>query len=1417
MGGEQNGLLNIVSIPKGRQDASYRLSLVISIQAVHADGGNLLGEWKKCWPTWLKEHINHFRLYLDGGATYTDIGLESLRDFSAKQTHFSDKQAIFWDTSQTLWSIVFAGCVDSIPVAAGQQASNAAQQLTFKLRESAYFAKTMRYLTADIGASVAAGFGAFVMDKDRSAPPPPFAYTVPSLEHYIPNDFDGKSSEKHQQPHSVKAQFSALYTRDVKRATRLSRDIRTGNEDGTSVLASLLNLTANKDGKLVLTSLLNQDDSAAKSLAARIADFAALSTSGAPIRGSSGKNLPPQLDVGAFTHRLSAVNAHPALRKPLSLVFDLILPSSIKGLNNARSIALVPVFDAGVQDDIVYWHYTAVDTNSFTPSAHRIDGVPVHTDPHNGLLTGSDQATCDVLSIITTDGTDLAAEFVQLAQRIQAADPKYSPGISEKQNPAPQAHVTDGLLLCLADADKFYAAKQERKKLLASGDSLSSIDKPKQTNSELFLYLDDLVQGFRIDVYDEKIKKWYSTSKRKTRFPRIEDELKKLDFHEEWNTDKRRMEGYIQLHAEIKQNKAGVDCHVAEELARWNGWSLSAPFPGLDKKELETTLPCGADQLLAEHKPTAESLCRLRLGRKYAMAVRSVLVDGDSLFPFDKDYPNRVQGSKTETICYRRWEPIKAPVMLLDGRFNAKELPAESAEAIVVKSYRRTGRTKTGSKARILVPPRISLMEAIAHGAFDDNRIPAESGAFTQFELDESGNFPHADQSNKTDRILRYAMPGGQHGYPYFPDPQARFALLELGYENMSRPNCELRDSELPERKFERAKGEHTVIMPSFYRKEGATWPSDTPVPIRLSLIPVGPSEELRFIDKGRHLLSGFRQIDVAVPRGVRAQLRMRCLPENEEGKLASPMELFELSTTFCDRLKADKSSSCFELATKLFNLSSFITPAAQATLTHAVDQPDVAPTLEVVSSPPDMQSTRVMLKITPQIHAASIDRVELYARWEEPYDDDRVGAPLPQTKHSQVVANWTFDSYPAINRDPIPRVAHELGDTKHRVISYSLRGTSRFARLYGDEDLTSERYMVEGPAAPAVNILARARPAPPVVRYITPTLQFVASKSHHVRTSRKNTGFCLWLERAGRFFSGPGQKLAIVFVPPHVNINDALFRYQAVASFWGAAPIWDSALLREKLSPEDIVPQSESHIVNGLKLYDGNQSLDVSIRYFDIDKLEKGRAGHDQFVHYDAKRKAWWVDINLEPQVTAAPFVRFALCYYQPNAIPQCQLSSVVLANYVQLSPFRSATVMRSQNAKGVVTVSVSGPSYESGNVPGGSLEVRIVAAVERRGMLERHGATVSDELTWTLAKQNESDDVWVNLAFAERSLGQTTWRGDLALPRGIHASHCRILVREIISNATEHSRSAAELAAGDGLKPYFDHIPIPPEWDWT
>jgi hypothetical protein len=66
--------------------------------------------------------------------------------------------------------------------------------------------------------------------------------------------------------------------------------------------------------------------------------------------------------------------------------------------------------------------------------------------------------------------------------------------------------------------------------------------------------------------------------------------------------------------------------------------------------------------------------------------------------------------------------------------------------------------------------------------------------------------------------------------------------------------------------------------------------------------------------------------------------------------------------------------------------------------------------------------------------------------------------------------------------------------------------------------------------------------------------------------------------------------------------------------------------------------------------------------------------AGHD--VGFDADRKMWYCDITFSMSSVYSPFVRLALARYQPRSIPGAELSHVVLADFAQLSPDRSAAV---------------------------------------------------------------------------------------------------------------------------------------------
>ena len=66
--------------------------------------------------------------------------------------------------------------------------------------------------------------------------------------------------------------------------------------------------------------------------------------------------------------------------------------------------------------------------------------------------------------------------------------------------------------------------------------------------------------------------------------------------------------------------------------------------------------------------------------------------------------------------------------------------------------------------------------------------------------------------------------------------------------------------------------------------------------------------------------------------------------------------------------------------------------------------------------------------------------------------------------------------------------------------------------------------------------------------------------------------------------------------------------------------------------------------------------------------------AGHS--VGYDADRRLWYCDLEFANPGAYMPFVRLALARYQPSSIAGVELSHVVLADFAQLTPDRSASL---------------------------------------------------------------------------------------------------------------------------------------------
>ena len=67
----------------------------------------------------------------------------------------------------------------------------------------------------------------------------------------------------------------------------------------------------------------------------------------------------------------------------------------------------------------------------------------------------------------------------------------------------------------------------------------------------------------------------------------------------------------------------------------------------------------------------------------------------------------------------------------------------------------------------------------------------------------------------------------------------------------------------------------------------------------------------------------------------------------------------------------------------------------------------------------------------------------------------------------------------------------------------------------------------------------------------------------------------------------------------------------------------------------------------------------------------------------YNQDRGLWYVDVAIDPGPTFWPFVRLALCRYQPDSITGCHLSAPVRCDYVQLVPERTTSVSRTDERR--------------------------------------------------------------------------------------------------------------------------------------
>lgn len=132
----------------------------------------------------------------------------------------------------------------------------------------------------------------------------------------------------------------------------------------------------------------------------------------------------------------------------------------------------------------------------------------------------------------------------------------------------------------------------------------------------------------------------------------------------------------------------------------------------------------------------------------------------------------------------------------------------------------------------------------------------------------------------------------------------------------------------------------------------------------------------------------------------------------------------------------------------------------------------------------------------------------------------------------------------------------------------------------------------------------------------------------------------------------------------------------------WGMDPIWVTNPL-----PSQAVPLPE-HFRNAVKI-----GTELSLGELN-DGPPMTVAGHE--VAWDKDRNLWYCDIVMDPGDSYFPFVRLALVRYQPESIADAHLSHIVLADFAQLLPDRSASIMFDPMDADFVLLAVTGLTYQ-------------------------------------------------------------------------------------------------------------------------
>ena len=1133
-----------------------------------------------------------------------------------------------------------------------------------------------------------------------------------------------------------------------------------------------------------------------------------------PVKGQSYSTTPPpavpQFD---FHQAVSLLGRYPALLRLFGLVYELELtrPSGLKG---TVAVSVVPSWRpklGGPPLTINVKPVTMTNAGEWLP-AHRTSDAEITSGFFR--LSDPDYAVVEM----DLDGATLKAfNFVQGIQRanteMRTADTPTHYGVPSLRS-AGLAVAKTGNALSL------YQNWQNNNGFNAAIEA----SPPKAVT----LYFEDIAQGYRVDVWSKARGRWFQLCARTGAknpglggygigSPPTVVAVPSGD------------EGWVEPATTQSASSGGAanpPVYLPEYLMRWSGWSLVGARPGKhlsdvpsDGLEPDAANPANSNlQLQIDYAATPGTLPTLRFGGTYRFRARAVDIAGNSI-PFTKT------GGftwATPEVTYRRFEPVPSPVLVP----TAPRTPGEHVEHLVIRSNYDIPDDDPSIVPceRHITPPSTGEDMAEAHGVLAGADGHPDPSSYTLIAdrdgltykstsvRDLYGGMTDSQPLNGKNNWIYYppvAAPTAAHpafGVPYLPDVLARGVAL---FNLPGRKDAFVRvpfDSvgAWPERRAVRLvvrAGKGPVVLPAAGDLDGA---------IELK----APKASITTVLMSSYFAPGDLEV-------------MALWQWLAEAGTATPA----LRALILDRLHY------------------MFTPYRELVIVHAVRQPLTPPVIAKLTVLRSPGATYALLIGDALADVQSTIRVDVLAAWADPYDDGKSqqGAVLLE-KTSRV------DEIPlALGHSdllPLYKIRHDFGDTRHHEVFYNAVATTRFleyftevvtetltgtaavvcskagfapgtvdVRAAGDTatiyrsgvDFTEDdkagsiapirggsipdggsvavqfvappvtRSSLEKDAKPPtkfgylLSIPSTARPPAPDVRYMIPAWNWVTVKSATPSSSRVGNVLRVYLGRPW-FESGIGELLGVVVAspPPGVVLPSGL---QPFVSGYGSDPVFTTGSVG---TPK--VTDFPLAVHKGISLQLEEQISGIG--WVDV-------AGHE--VNWDKTRRLWFADIAVGAGQSYFPFVKLALVRYQPASLPGIELSRVVQADFIQLTPNRSMGLTYPSGTE--VNVEVLGPGYLM--TPNNRATPDTM-----RAYLQLKAVETSDpDLQWIIDPAQPDGTL---LSVASSSEAITVWKGTVTLPKTRGTVPYRIFVAEFEEHAVVRAGNLGAKAT------YLDAIEI-------